>query len=793
MEKYARLRYQIGLPLGEDGRRATGSKKHIELSRKAAGEGMVLLKNEKQTLPLKTGTKIALFGKASVDYIKSGGIVLSSSELYRVHIRNVFESLAIKEEEGKVSVFRPLNAFYQRYVDVGHQHIKEAYESDRWSEILAIKDDVERWLTIGNFIREIEMQEPEVPEELFCQAREFADTAIVVFNRLSSEGYDRVAEKGDFYLTDEEIQLIQKVKASFDHCIVILNVGGIVDSEWFIHDHQIGAVLMGWQAGTEGSLAIADILCGDVNPSGKLVDTVAKTSADYPSSEHLNDSVEFVDYTEDIYVGYRYFETLPGAKERVNYPFGFGLSYTTFDLWGLSVNEESGLITVTMNVTNTGDVAGKEVVQAYYSAPQGLLGKPARELAAFTKTKLLQPGETQTVAMNFKVTDMASYDDLGKVRKSAYVLEKGDYEFYVGNSVRNTTKATFVYTVKEDTVTEQLTSLCAPVALKERMLADGSLEALPTGEVKRVFGENTPLSAKAPEQFLHFNDVHEESQLDAFIAQFTDEELCEFMGGSPAVGVCTTQCFSDMQRLGVPPMPTADGPAGLSISLRCGITTTTFPCATLLACTWNTDLMEEIGKAGGLEVKENNLAVWLAPGMNIHRTPLCGRNFEYYSEDPLITGKMAAANVKGIQSNHIACSIKHFACNGKEINRMRSDSRISERALREIYLKGFEICVKEADPWTLMTSYNLLNGIQTSEHYELVTGILRGEWGFKGMITTDWGMKNNPVYEVKAGNDMKMHVGYPEILKSGLDSGELKRADLEACAKRILTVYLRLA
>lgn len=790
MDKYARLRYQIGLPLGEDGRRVTGSKKHIELSRKAAGEGMVLLKNEKQTLPLKAGTKIALFGKASIDYIKGGGI---GEEVYCEYIRNVFEGFSIKEKEGKVSISQPLSKFYQQYVGVEQQRIKKAKEGDRWNEILAIKDDVERWLTLGDFMRKIQMQEIEVPEELFRQAREFADTAIIILNRLSSEGYDRVAEKGDFYLADEEARLIQKVKAVFPHCIVVLNVGGIMDSNWFVHDDQIGAVLMDWQAGMEGGLAIADILCGDVNPSGKLVDTFAKTFADYPYSEHFNDSVEYVDYTEDIYVGYRYFETIPHAAERVNYPFGFGLSYTTFSLWGLSVNENSGLITVTVNVTNTGDVAGKEVVQAYYSAPQGLLGKPARELAAFVKTKLLQPGETQTVAMNFKVTDMASYDDLGKIRKSAYVLEKGNYEFYVGNSVRNTTKATFVYTVEEDTVTEQLTSLCAPVALKERMLADGTLETLPMGKVKRVFGENTPISAEAPKTLLHFNDVQEESQLDTFIAQFSDDELCEFMGGSPEVGVCNTQCFSDMKRLGVPNVPTADAPAGLRLFRNCGVATTAWPCATLLACTWNTELMEEIGKAGSLEVKENNLAVWLAPGMNIHRTPLCGRNFEYYSEDPLITGKMAAAMVKGIQSNHISCAIKHLACNGKEINRMRSDSRVSERALREIYLKGFEICVKEADPWTLMTSYNLINGIQTSEHYELVAGILRGEWGFKGMVTTDWGMKNNPVYEVKSGNDMKMHVGYPEILKAGLENGELKRADLEACAKRILTMYLRLA
>jgi len=246
-----------------------------------------------------------------------------------------------------------------------------------------------------------------------------------------------------------------------------------------------------------------------------------------------------------------------------------------------------------------------------------------------------------------------------------------------------------------------------------------------------------------------------------------------------------------MERLGVPKMPTADGPAGLRLNDYCGIPTTAWPCATLLACTFNTDLVEEIGRAGGLEVKENNIAFWLTPALNIHRNPLCGRNFEYFSEDPLVSGKMAAAKVKGMQSVGTGCSIKHFACNNKETNRAGSDSRLSERALREIYLKGFEICVKEADPRSVMTSYNLINGIHASENYELLGEILRKEWGFKGMITTDWGQKNNPVFEVKAGNDMKMHIGYPDDLLETLKKGELSRADLEVCAKRILSVYLR--
>lgn len=789
MEKFARIKYQPCLPLGDDGKRATGSKKHIDLSRKAATEGMVLLKNNNNILPLKKGTKIALFGKASVDYVKGGG---GSGDVYCEYIRNIFDGFEIKQKENKVLVFGGTKEFYQKHVEAENARINADWESERGKAIWDIPDAGERELARGDFTREVQMKEADVPEEIIANAREFADTAIITLNRYSSEGYDRAAVKGDFYLSDEELSLVKKIKSRFENCIIVLNVGGMVDSEWFINDDEIGAVLLAWQAGMEGGLAIADILCGDVNPSGKLVDTFAKSFSDYPYSEHFNDSTTHVDYTEDIYVGYRYFETLPNAYKRVNYPFGFGLSYTSFSLSDIYAREEKGIIKVNATVTNTGAVSGKEVVQVYYSAPQGLLGKPAKQLCAFAKTKLLMPKESQTLCMEFEVSDMASFDDLGKIQKSAYILEKGNYEIYVGTSVRDTQKTEFIYTLGENVITKQLNSYCSPVALKERMLADGSLEALPQGEAKHTFGENTPISAKAPDSLIWLEKAGEWCTLDEFIAQFTDEELCEFMGASPDIGVSNTQCFSGLERLGIPSVPTADGPAGLRLFERCGVATTAWPCATLLACSWEPELIEEIGKAGGLEVKENNLAVWLTPAMNIHRTPLCGRNFEYFSEDPLLSGKMAAAKVKGIQSNNIACSVKHFACNGKEVNRTASDSRVSERALREIYLKGFEICVRESDPWTVMTSYNLLNGIHTSESYELITGILRNEWGFKGMVTTDWGVKNNPAYEVKAGNDMKMHIGYPEDLKSALKTGELSRADLENCARHILNVYLLL-
>ncbi len=786
MRKYARLWYQPCLSLGEDGKRVTASDKHIALSRKAAGEGMVLLKNN-GTLPLAKGTRIVLFGQASVNYIKGGG---GSGDVYCPYIRNVYDGFKCKEKEGKVEIFKSLEEYYREHIKHEEER-KKAFEKTELPKVWAIKDTTEREMAWGQWCRDVQVREASIPQEIFEEAMAFSDTAIVTINRYSGEGWDRASEPGDFYLTKEEKALVDRVKTSFAHCIIVLDVGGMVDSQWFKDDAEIDAVLLAWQAGMEGGLAIADILCGDVNPSGKLTDTFAKSFDDYPSSEGFHESGHYVNYNEDIYVGYRYFETIPGAAERVNYPFGFGLSYTTFKLWGLCCSEEDGTITVTVHVTNTGNVAGKEVVQVYYSAPQGLLGKPARELVAFQKTKLLSPNETQTLAMTFRVSDMASYDDLGKIQKSAYVLEAGDYEIHVGTSVRDTTKAAFVYHVEENQITEQLTSKCAPCQLEKRMLPDGTYEALPLREVKATYGKNMPITAKAPENLVSFERVGEECTLDEFIAQWTDEELCDFMGGSPNSGVSNTLSFSEQQRTGVPRFSTADGPAGLRLNEECGVPTTAWPCATLLACSWNLDLVEQVGVAGGKEVKENNLAVWLTPALNIHRSPLCGRNFEYYSEDPFVSGKMAAAMVKGIQKNQIACSVKHFACNNKEVNRTASDSRVSERALREIYLKGFEICVKESNPWTIMSSYNLLNGIHTSESYELLTGILREEWNFEGMVTTDWGVKNNPVNEVKAGNDMKMPNGYPEDLVAALEAGELVRADLEACAKRILKVYMR--
>ncbi len=790
MDKFARFRYQPCIPLGEDGRCVTASEKHTNLSRKAATEGMVLLKNENKALPLARGEKVALFGKATIEYIKGGG---GSGDVNVPYIHNIYDGFKIKEKEGKASVYMPLVDFYKDYVEKESVNIPtQAQINATWDIVNAMEFCTKRDDMTYDTFASMHVKEPAVPDELIKSAAEFADAAVITISRFSAEGVDRRPQGGDYYLSDIEKELIDKAGKLFKKVIIVINSGATIDCEYFAENDAVSAVLFGWQGGLEGGAAIADVLCGDVNPSGKMVDTITKSYDYYPCKEEFWESFKHIYYSDDIYVGYRYFETIPGAKDYVRYPFGFGLSYTSFEISGRVCCESEGKIVAVANVKNIGDVAGKEVVQLYYSAPQGKLGKPSRELAAFKKTKLLAPGESETVVMSFDVNDMASFDDLGKICKSAYVLEMGNYEFHIGTSVRDTQKLAFEYEVAEDTVVEQLKNWCKPFNLPKRMLADGSFEALPMGEESYYYAVNEPTGAKAPEKEVMFDGVGTECTMDEFVAQFTLDELMYIVGGQKTTGVCNTGSFGGIERLAIPYVPTADGPAGLRLDTCTGIPTTAWPCATLIACAWNPELAYEVGAAGGAEIRENNLGVWLAPALNIHRDPLCGRNFEYYSEDPLVAGKNAAAAIRGVQSQKVAVSMKHFACNNKEANRYDIDARISERALREIYLKGFEIAVKEGDPWTVMSSYNRINGQHTSESYELLTGILRNEWGFNGMVVTDWGVKNNPVAEVRAGNDLKMHCGYPEDLKAAYDKGELTRADLELCTKRILEMFIKL-
>ena len=760
MSKWNRPNHMPCLPLGDNHSRITECEKHIQLSRMAACEGTVLLKNNQSLLPFEKGTKIAVFGKSQIDYVKGGG---GSGDVTVSYVRNIYQGLKLKSNH--LEVFDALSHYYQDYVE---KELKKGGVSGL-------------------------LKEAPLPADLLDQAKAFTDTAVIVIGRYSGEAWDHKNDGDDDYfnLSNFEAEMIDAVTSNFAHVVVLLNVGAMINTSWFAENDRIESAVMIWQGGMEGGLAAADILTGDANPSGRLVDSCAKSFDDYPSSEGFHESEDYVKYTEDIFVGYRYFETIPGKKDCVVYPFGYGLSYTTFSLSDINANNNGRNILITLTVTNIGKHSGKEVVQVYYGAPDGKLTKPARELCGFAKTKELAPGESQELYIAFAIKDMASYDDMGVIAKSCYILEKGTYHIYVGTNVRNAECIDYIYELGETVITQKLNAYCSPEKLDNRLKEDGTYEMLKCAPVKRaVF----PLDYKFPEkpkETYKLIDVAEGLiDLDTFMAQLTDEELCHLAGGQPNTGVANTLGMGNLSRLGIPNVMTVDGPAGVRINKSCEVNTTAFPVATALAASWNPEILEAIGRAGALEAKENNLCIWLTPALNIHRSPLCGRNFEYYSEDPFIAGKMAAAMVRGIQSQNIVATPKHFACNNKETNRKNSDSILSERALREIYLKGFEICVKESNPKMIMTSYNIINGVRASENAELLTGILRNEWGYKGMITTDWATFGLHEKEVKAGNDIKMPLGHPDKLLAALHSGFLKKTELLVCVKRILEMIL---
>ena len=776
MEKWTRALYQPNRPLRKN-QRVTAGSEHIALSRKAAAEGMVLLKNENDVLPFNQNTLIAPFGKGIWDMVKGGG---GSGDVYTPYIVTLAEGL----QQEKAKMYEPLLNWYRE--DVRTQYAQGAQPG----------------MT----------REPSLPAGLLEEAAAATDTALLAFSRFSGEGQDRAEE--DFILTEEEQALADAVCARFERVAVVLNTGSVIDTSWIRDNERISSAMLMWQAGMEGGRAAASILMGSCSPCGRLPDTFAGHLADYPSAESFHESPDYVAYTEDVYVGYRYFETIPEVSGKVIYPFGYGLSYTSFTTDLIAVKKEKSDILFVVRITNTGERPGKEVTGIYYQAPQGKLGKPHRELGAFAKTSLLAPGESQILSLMVTMQQMASFDDTGRVQYCANVLEAGEYRFYLGCCVRDAVPVEYALRLEEDIVVEQLSEKLRPNQLSERLTSDGQMEPLPTGEApdldECLFDKLTAQEAEGvfpavraqaryyrgqcvPEGIHSLREVYDGSvDPDTFLDQLSDEDLMCLLGGVPDTGVANTCGFGGQPRFGIPAVMTADGPAGIRIRPECGIPATAWPCETLLASTWDTDLMYRVGQAAGEELKENNLQIWLAPAMNIHRNALCGRNFEYFSEDPYLTGRLAAAMVNGIQSNGVSACVKHFACNNKETNRKNSDSRVSMRALREIYLKGFEIVIKEAQPWTLMSSYNAINGQRASESRDLLTGILREEWGYTGVVTTDWWTRGEHYKEILAGNDIKMACGFPERVQKAMEMGALTREDLCTCARRVLTLICRL-
>ncbi len=731
----------------------------MNVALEVAAEGAVLLENN-GVLPIqKDETQVAVFGRTQIDISKGGG------------------------GSGTVHTSASYN-FIQGFEEAGIQYDQELFDVySKWCAENAAEGDSSTFGTMGNGA-----SQPEMPIDAL-NMDEIAgrnDMAVVIFGRNSSEGSDRAEIEGDWYLSEGEATLLKAVSESFDKVIVILNTGGMVDTSW-IDTYGVDAVLEAWQPGGYGSISIGKILTGEINPSGSLMDTWAYEYDSYPTqaiaSSSFGTNVVNPIYGEDIYVGYRYFETFD--PEAVRYEFGYGLSYTTFDYEVKETNVTDDQISISVDVTNTGDRSGKEVIQAYFSAPMGTLGKAAYEMAAFDKTPELAPGESCTLELTFDTDDMASYDDSGATgHESCYVLEAGDYNIYVGTTVKELTPAA-TYTVDELVVTEELTEVLAPTfsfdVAKAAIDDEGNYAltmtkaALRSADNKIEDKWDTDLEAyelTGVDQGIKLGHVAEGyATMQEFISQFTVQELVQIFGGIYGVRTDNYHYFPEsaagaaggigqtLENRGVNFTVMADGPAGLRLTMNEDDTGNTyFPMGTMQACTWNVELLEQEGAEIGKEAKYNQVSIWLAPALNIHRDPLCGRNFEYYSEDPVLAGMCAAAVTRGIQSQGVGVAPKHFALNSQEYNRSGGDSIVTERAQREIYLKPFEILVEEGDPWFMMTSYNKINGSYAATNYELLTTVLRDEWGFDGCVMTDWasGKDNGNASMIRAQGDLCM-------------------------------------
>ena len=743
LNRHTRFLYQPVLPLGKNGRFVTNSRAHWDLARTIVENGTVLLKND-GSLPLQKGAKVCLFGLGAGEFLFGGG---GSGRVFTQRKITLAQGLEEAAQAGKIEFFKPLVEYYTAQVDAvlaeGHRLHPEQAAFFQWRSLNA-------------------MHMPVLPEELYARAKAFGDTAIFCVSRYSSEGDtfgDRTGKQGDFYLWDEEKQLLDRLTQDFAKVVVVLNTCGSVSVTEYKENPKVGAVLYALYGGGMAGYGLTRLLLGEACPSGHLQHTLANTLEDHPTTAGYAEAENYVNYTEDIFVGYRYFETF--APEKVAYPFGFGLSYTTFTIKALSARKEKNTVYLDVQVENTGTYPGKEVAQIYLEAPQGKLGKAKKVLCAFQKTRLLQPGEQTVLHIHFDIRQFASFDDLGKVCKTTWVLEQGEYWVHMGNNVRDTAKI-FTFALDNDMVCRKCKPYMAPSKLEERLTADGTMEKLPQPEPVAHPLRRSRIKAKKPEKDFSLAEALETDRMEEFLATLTDKDLGEMLYGHPMMNASNTNGIGIPPRYErhdfktIPLVPTADGPAGLRIREGRGILPTFYPCASVISQTWDTALAKKMGKAVAMETKENNIGIWLAPGMNIHRNPRCGRNFEYYSEDPLTTGLFAAATVQGGQSQNIAATVKHYCANNREYNRRIADSRVSQRALREIYLRGFEIVVKKAKPWALMTSYNPVNGSQMSSNWEAINGVLREEWGYDGVVMTDWRTLSNLEDEIHAGSDVKM-------------------------------------
>ena len=802
---------------------------HAALARTAAAEGIVLLKNDQHFLPLSPDHPVALYGAGVSKTIKGG---TGSGDVNERHSVAIFEGM-------KAAGFPITNKdWIQRYESV--------YQAARqeWKNRVLAKNATGSGAGLDFFLAyaSTPFYLPTGPEATKTEA----DTAIFVISRIAGEGADRYAEGGDYYLSEEEQELLRSVCSLYKNVVVIINAGGVIDLSFMDEYNNIRALLFVAQPGMEGGNAIADILTGKVTPSGKLTDTWAYRYEDYPNARtfsHNNGNVDKEYYQEGIYVGYRYFDSF---EVPVRYGFGFGMSYTRFALETLRLTvDDQGEVTVSVRVTNIGGTySGKEVVQVYAALPDGRLEKEYRRLCAFAKTGELAPGDAQTLTLSFSTQDLACFDE----EQSAWVLEQGVYGIYVGSSL-NESRIAGALSLEQDkllTHTEHICPMQEPCSELRRS------QALRAKQYRKLVEEAQSirnilaydLSSVAEQKIDYSIDLTEQDEAYEIVRTLSTEQLIHLSTGDPGKGQGSAlgsagvtvpgsagETSSCALKQGIANIVLADGPAGLRLnqhyyvkdgqpqmlpfeaSLEKGFFfegeepdgekvyqyCTAIPVGTLLAQSWDMPLLETIGSMVGEEMERFGITLWLAPGMNLHRNPLCGRNFEYYSEDPLLSGKAAAAITKGVQS-HPGCgtTIKHFACNNQEDNRMASDSVVSERALRELYLRSFGIAIEKSQPFAIMTSYNLINGIHTANSYDLCTKAARCEFGFRGMIVTDWttteqGPDCTAAGCIRAGNDLIMP-GQPsdhENIRQALADHTLSEDELRLSISRLVRLILQ--
>jgi len=723
----------------------------IRLSYNVAVDSIVLLKNN-GVLPLKPGTKIAVFGAGQHNrwYYHGGG-----------------SSHVTIPQERVVTLYKALKLRDAQIVD--------------WLS--------ERYL---NTLRDLVVSEDDV-----YKASLEADVAIVVISRYSSEDVDipldpkPICNAGlsclaGYRLLNDELKLIELVTKYFSNkTIVILNTPSSIDLSW--DNPGVGAILWVGYPGEQGGLAVVDILLGRVSPSGKLPFTWARKYEDYPSARYFGNTTVY--YTEDIFVGYRYFDTFNVTPL---YPFGYGLSYTSFDIRAVNITLRDNTIVLNVVVNNTGLYPGREVVQVYVILPRGELDKEYQRLVAFAKTSTLKPGEVELVNIEVSLDLLASYSE----KHAAWILEKGEYIVTVGNSSRNT-KPVAVLLLNESVVLEKLKNRFGDPGLPYRLSSRGisiNISLPPT--IKILVVDTSKISTTD-----HSSDLLSPPELAPRIVsnnitlrdvvtsdQYSLEDLVSIMSTDELAKLLIG--LQGLEKYGIPPLGTADGPNGVRQGPTENPGGTAFPAAVLRAASWDPELEFRVGVQIGREMAAYGLSLWLGPGVNIIRNPLCGRSFEYYSEDPLLTGVMGASVVKGVQSQGVGATVKHFVGNEQETERVYSDSRISERALREIYLKPFEIIIKTAKPWAVMSAYNKINGVYASNNYALLTLVLRGEWGFDGIVMTDWGAVaySDPVIAVKAGVNAIMPTGDPSVIINAVKNGELPVGYLQLRVIELLNI-----